>query len=186
MQHEIWKAIPWAPGYEVSSHGRVRSWRKTGKRVGERRKTPLMLKLSPRSSRSTRSKRSVYLAVCLSKGDGTFKTMSVHTLVLEAFEGPCPPGMQGRHRDDRDTRNNAIENLCWGTALENRHDQYTHGTSIQGERVGTASITNERAQKILDATGSIKSIAAEHGAGYHTVWKIKRRVSWKHLTAQVD
>jgi hypothetical protein len=45
---------------------------------------------------------------------GRRKDRLVHRLVLEAFVGPCPEGMECRHLDG-DPANNRRENLCWGT-----------------------------------------------------------------------
>ncbi|QZE10566.1 hypothetical protein SEA_SCOOBYDOOBYDOO_251 [Mycobacterium phage ScoobyDoobyDoo] len=56
----------------------------------------------------------------------TNKTRLVHRLVLEAFVGPCPPGMETRHLDD-DPSNNRLSNLCWGTRLENTMDRVQNG-----------------------------------------------------------
>jgi hypothetical protein len=58
----------------------------------------------------------------------------VHRLVLEAFVGPCPKGMQSRHFPDKDTSNNALTNLQWGTPKQNQDDRITHGTDGRGER----------------------------------------------------
>lgn len=51
----------------------------------------------------------------------------VHRLVLEAFIGPCPSGMECRHLDGNPS-NNRLENLLWGTPLENANDRRRHGT----------------------------------------------------------
>lgn len=42
----------------------------------------------------------------------------IHRLVLEAFVGPCPDGMEVLHLDD-DPTNNHIDNLRYGTHAEN-------------------------------------------------------------------
>lgn len=55
---------------------------------------------------------------------------TVHSLVLEAFVGPCPPGMMARHLDD-DPTNNSLGNLCWGTRSENSHDAVRNGRHWQ-------------------------------------------------------
>lgn len=49
-----------------------------------------------------------------------------HRLVLETFVGPCPEGMQCRHLDGVGT-NNDVANLRWGTASENRRDDWGPG-----------------------------------------------------------
>ena len=60
---------------------------------------------------------------------------TVHSLVLEAFVGPCPPGMEARHADD-DATNNNISNLSWGTRSQNSHD------SIRNEKHFHAGLTH--------------------------------------------
>jgi len=45
----------------------------------------------------------------------------VHRLVLEAFVGPCPDGMEACHLDS-DKTNNRVSNLRWDTHLENMRD----------------------------------------------------------------
>jgi hypothetical protein len=51
---------------------------------------------------------------------------SVHSLVLEAFVCPRPPGMLGLHRDDVKW-NNRVSNLYWGTHAENSRDCVRNG-----------------------------------------------------------
>lgn len=51
----------------------------------------------------------------------------VHRLVLEAFVGPCPEGMEGCHGDG-DPTNNSLGNLRWDTATSNQLDKVRHGT----------------------------------------------------------
>jgi HNH endonuclease len=59
---------------------------------------------------------------------GRWKRFRLHSLVLECFVGPRPPGMECRHLDGNPS-NNALENLAWGTRSENRADQVRHGTA---------------------------------------------------------
>ena len=58
--------------------------------------------------------------------DGKIWRVRVHRLVLEAFVGPAPDGMDGCHRDD-DKDNNTLDNLYWGTRAENMADQVRNG-----------------------------------------------------------
>ena len=46
------------------------------------------------------------------------KTLKVHRLVCEAFNGPAPEGMVCMHLDEN-ARNNRPENLAWGTQKQN-------------------------------------------------------------------
>lgn len=109
--------------YEVSDLGRVRGLDRLeqigGPRPGVRRRRGRVL-------RQFRMKTTPYLYVRLSKeSQGTTRT--VHSLVLDAFAGPCPDGMEGRHLNG-DHRDNVLANLVWGTGSENTLDQVRHGT----------------------------------------------------------
>ena len=69
-----------------------------------------------------------YCVVSLRENSGTGKVTCryVHRLVLEAFVGPCPPGLECLHRD-HDTANNRLRNLRWGTRTENIEDKVKAG-----------------------------------------------------------
>jgi len=58
-----------------------------------------------------------YPCIGLSK-NGIVKTFSVHRLVLEAFIGPCPKGLQCCHGHSG-SANNRLLNLSWGTQEKN-------------------------------------------------------------------
>jgi hypothetical protein len=55
------------------------------------------------------------------------KTRRVHEIILLAFVGPKPPGLECRHLDGNPA-NCALSNLAWGTHLENEADKARHGT----------------------------------------------------------
>lgn len=50
------------------------------------------------------------------------RKLRVHHAVLLTYVGPRPLGMNGLHRDD-DQANNTVENLYWGTHLDNAADR---------------------------------------------------------------
>jgi hypothetical protein len=54
------------------------------------------------------------------------RTRKIHQLVLEAFVGPCPPGMEGCHNNGCPT-DNRLENLRWDTPSSNSQDRIKHG-----------------------------------------------------------
>lgn len=58
----------------------------------------------------------------------------VHRLMLEAFVGPCPPGLEGCHRNDVST-DNRIENLRWDTRSANMLDVVVNGNHPQANKV---------------------------------------------------
>jgi len=67
-----------------------------------------------------------YAQVCLFNHTKK-KTVGVHVLVLTAFVGPCPAGMETLHEDGV-RANNQLSNLRWGTRSENAKDKIRHGT----------------------------------------------------------
>lgn len=120
---ETWKVIPgWEGFYEVSDLGRVRSierkvWHSRG--AGFWKTCPARI-LRPAICRG-------YERVTLQR-DGGADTLAVHRLVLMAFIGPCPDGMEGCHGDD-DRRNNTLVNLRWDTKAANCADRTRNGGS---------------------------------------------------------
>jgi len=54
-------------------------------------------------------------------------TRTVHSLVAEAFIGPCPAGLETRHING-DAGDCHVENLKYGTRSENAEDSKRHGT----------------------------------------------------------
>jgi len=120
---EEWRAVPWYEGsYEASDKGRVRSLDRCifDKNGVKYRLSGILLALNPNSDG--------YPSVCLS---GVTKT--VHRLVLEAFVGPCPDGLECCHEDDEPT-NNCLSNLRWDTKSENQKDSYRHGRKGHGQK----------------------------------------------------
>ena len=109
----------------------------------------------------------------------------VHRLVLEAFTGPCPDGMEVRHFPDRNPANNAAANLVWGTHQQNIHDQRLHNTDNTGERNGQAKLTNEAVRELkMDLSSGMNcSLAAKK---YKISRTQTRRIltgeQWRHIT----
>lgn len=124
---EVWMPIPgYERAYEVSSLGRVRSVDRTivcnnGVRYPYRGRL-----MKPTSLPSG------HLSVDLSRG-GDRQRILVHRLVLTAFVGPCPPGMEGCHNDG-DPTNNSPGNLRWDYHQSNMHDKRRHGTDHQANK----------------------------------------------------
>lgn len=109
MDTEQWADIPGFDGYQASTHGRVRSFLRWGSRGGKIEE-PRIKKLTKRVSPSGLVG-GVYTAL-VSGGKNYHRP--VHRLVLEAFVGPRPEGMQACHYD-KDATNNHIDNLRWDT-----------------------------------------------------------------------
>ncbi|MDP7729539.1 HNH endonuclease [Mycobacterium sp. TY813] len=57
----------------------------------------------------------------------------MHHLVLEAFVGPRPPGLEGCHGNG-DPADNSVANLRWDTRSANVFDSVRHGTHNHASR----------------------------------------------------
>lgn len=118
-----WLPIPGYGGtYEVSDAGDVRSLDRTDPYGRRRRGGARKLRVAP----------SGHLSVALSS-NGISRTFRVHHLVLEAFVGPRPAGMEGCHWDD-DPANNSVGNLRWDTRSANVHDCIRNGNHAMTNR----------------------------------------------------
>ena len=145
---ENWRSISGYEGlYEVSDHGRVRSLdhivEKNG-RYGNLRQQ----RYKGRILALNKPKPNKYQTVNLWR-DGQGRVRQVHRLVIEAFVGPCPKGMECRHFPDGDTSNNRVENLSWGTRVENAADRVAQNTHNRGERNENAQLTRADIGKIF-------------------------------------
>ena len=109
--------IAGAAGYRIGSDGSLWSCRSFGK-------SRKLVATWRRLAIHRRNYGSRYCVVCirLSPGKSPVSCHYVHRLVLEAFVGPCPEGMECRHLEG-DTANNALSNLAWGTPQENAADK---------------------------------------------------------------
>jgi len=124
-----------------------------------------------------------YPRVCLSKA-GKEATRRTHQLVLEAFVGPKPEGYVTRHLNGIPS-DNRVENLCWGTQMQNQADRKLHGTSNEGERGGGSKLTETQVLEIraLYSTGRYTQqvLGDLYGAAQTNISLIVRRKNWKHI-----
>lgn len=165
------KPIPGFPNYSITQDGRVWS--------NNQRKLWCRLKLD----------RYGYFQIGLWNGKRSV-FLGVHRLVLQTFVGPCPKGMQCRHLNGNRT-DNRLENLCWGTRIENMQDRELHGNTFhaQGEKHGASKLTEQDVRMIIYMyrTGLFlqKEIAGIYSIGRELVSKIVLRKRWKHLYAKI-
>ena len=124
FQNEIWKPVPGTHGYyEASNLGRVRSVDRVEVHKNGRtyhRKGRIL---------SQHLIRNGYYQTTTRVNGKPFERM-VHRLVLAAFTGEFPEGMQVCHNNGN-PQDNRIENLRWGTISDNTNDRVRHGTHNQ-------------------------------------------------------
>ena len=164
---EEWRPVSGHSGYEVSDHGRVRSYRTL---QGHPCKKPRIMKLMVVQG---------YLHIKLGR---SFQS-TVHRLVAAAFLGPCPEGMECRHLDG-DRLNARLDNLIYGTKAENYDDRRRHGTHNTGERHGNSKLTDARASLIKTSTTSAKELAEKFGVTPSSISKVRTGRSWTHVPAR--
>lgn len=124
-----------------------------------------------------------HLSIRLSRNMGG-KGFLIHRLVLLAFVGPCPDGMEACHYPDQNPANNRLENLRWDTRAGNEKDKIENGTDNRGARHGMSKLTEDRVLEIrrLCKEGvPRREISAKFGISKDYVGEIDRRVAWKHL-----
>jgi hypothetical protein len=171
---EIWKPLFDEPWYEVSNHGRVRSWIAQPPWDGGRLSEPHYL-------RSARARG--YSAVVVGPR-GTRRHWLVHLLVLYAFVGPLPEGMQTRHLDGN-KRNNHLSNLKYGTPPENGADRVRLGEIPRGADHYLTKLTDARVleirQRYANGEGSYRQLGREYGVDNTTIMRIVRGLTWTHL-----
>lgn len=127
MSDERWSQVAGYEGlYDVSDLGRVRSCgrytptsRGAQRWWAERMLTPSPI---PGGYRTVRLYR-----------NGVGRTRTVHRLVLEAFVGPAPEGMECCHGPGGPA-DNRLTNLRWDTQAANSADQFEHGTQFNAHK----------------------------------------------------
>ncbi len=165
---ETWKTHPKWTDYAISDLGRVKRVTQ-GQRAtpGRILKTPLDTPGYPQVNLSTPKQ----------------KHFRVHTLVLETFIGERPYGNVCRHLDG-DKTNNKLENICWGTEVENSDDSDRHGVRQKGETNGHAVLSDDDVITIREmyAGGTMQWVLAEkYGVSRSHVSGIVNRTFWRHL-----
>lgn len=112
------------------------------------------------------------------------KWRRLHHVVLEAFVGPRPPGMEGCHNDG-DFTNNRPRNLRWDTHKSNGEDMIAHGKSTRGEKNTQSKLTAADVRSIRSeyARGgiSLTELGRRHGVSQPCISLIVHRKIWKHL-----
>ena len=121
-----------------------------------------------------------YYQVSLSK-EGKVKAWSVHRLVMLAFVGELPAGMETRHLNS-DKLDNRLENLAYGTKAENMQDAVKVGTLV----FSRSKLTQEDVMAIASDTRSNREIAKAFCCHVGTVQAIKTRKSFKGFTGNIE
>lgn len=167
--NELYAPVPgWEGFYEVSDQGSVRSLDRyvSHWRGGQR--------LYPGKELIPKTDRYGYQEVGLSR-EGKKVSCKVHTLVLRAFSGEAN-GLQARHLNGNAV-DNRLENLVWGTALENSADRVKHGTQVR-------KLTEEQVKEIKELCKqgmTQRIIALKFGVSHGLISNIHQGKDWRHV-----
>jgi hypothetical protein len=167
------KPIPGFPGYEITDDGRVWS-NKTRRGVA-----------GGRWLRAHKSNYGYKQVALYSNGVATLRV--VHRLVLEAFVGPRPSGMECCHNNG-DPSDNRLENLRWDTRSANQKDAVRHGSAGGFKNRGRGGkLTAANVLRIADlrkAGFSLRYISRVYGISIAQVSNIAHHKTWRHLWAK--
>jgi hypothetical protein len=119
--------------------------------------------------------------------DGRNFVVQVCYLVLEAFVGPRPEGMEACHFPDRNPRNSRADNLRWDTKSGNQADRRHHGTvtQLKGEDNPHAELTARQVLEIVHRRRNGekgKALAAEFNTSPSNISCICLGQAWSHVT----
>jgi hypothetical protein len=179
IANEVWKPVAGYEGlYEVSNQGRVRSVDReilfTG-RWGHHKRKLRGVVLKP--LRHTGG----YQRIMLWK-DGSAHQTYVHKLVLEAFAGFRPLGMQVAHANGN-KHDNGLSNLRWATPSENQADRIAHGTAQTGKPRRNTPVGREKALAMRTAYTNgrltITEVARQFGVPRTTAASIINNKVWR-------
>lgn len=200
MEKEQWKKIEGFKFYEVSNYGRVRSLSRQITRNNPRWKTAPKQKITVGGKLlkgwiSSPSKNYLRKKVALRKNGKTYEKM-VHSLVLTAFVGKGPKGMEACHNNGNPL-DNYYKNLRWDTHQSNMADAEKHGTKRlppvhSGESHPNSTISDEDVSKIRSMKyvhGLYASLSKEYNVALNTISRIytgKSRMVFQELPGGGD
>lgn len=164
---EHWKPLPgFSSRYEVSDHGRIRSFARKEEKL-----------LTPYRS-STCHRR-----VALTSDAGNVVTMNVGAAVLTAFVGPRPKRHHAGHLNGNPD-DNRLQNLKWVLPRENCAHKRVHGTHLSGEGVCKAKLTQIQVDEIrasAAAGASNRELSRTFGVGVEVIGRIVGNKRWRGL-----
>lgn len=180
---EIWKPIAGFEGwYEVSNLGNVRSLDRDLEPSRTRFGGTRVMRYKGRTLQF-RPDHKGYLRVGIVRGakrSGSDKYVA--HLVLAAFVGQRPEGMEACHCDGNKL-NNRLDNLRWDTPINNQFDKRLHGTHGEGEKHSQAKLNSLIVRVIRRASEkkyfNAKELAELFNVSVKQVRDIIARRQWK-------
>jgi len=174
--NEEWRPISGFVGYEISSLGQVRSYRKRGVGAKSLAETPKLLKQT--------IDRYGYLTVHLSV-NGKSLTKTVHRLLAKAFLDTPPSSVHQAAHIDGNSLNNIVTNIYWATPKQNSRDRVNHGTQIRGVNHHSAKLDEIKVKAIREeyamGYGTHKQLAMRYGVTKASITGLLSGKNWAHV-----
>lgn len=171
---EEWRAVLEFPGYWASDLGRIRSGDK-------------ILKPTPKPGKWNYLQVQVWAGDLLCEHCNRRKNSrqyhrTVHSLVMLAFKGPRPEGMQIGHLDGNPLNNN-VSNLKYVTGKQNAEHREAHGTVVRGTKHWKAKLSEDQVRKIrkMALRTNHKAIAEIFEISPANAQAVINRKTWKHI-----
>lgn len=175
---EMWRPVLGYEGsYEASNMGQVRSVPRIVRSGahGAMRKAGGVI-LSPiMGSRG-------YPVVNLTR-QGSRRQLFLHKVILEAFTGARPEGMEACHNNG-DTADARLDNLRWDTRSGNHKDKRKHGTWQVGEKANNSKLTEATVIEIRRRGLTAAQARREFGLSKTNATRIVRGDTWWYLNEQ--
>lgn len=168
----LYREVPGFPGYRVGDDGSVWTQWQRGrwfKRLADWRQ----MKTPPDNHG--------YPQINLRDANRRKRHFRLHMLVMLAFRGLTPPDLEIRHLNC-DPLDNRLENLAFGTSLENSADTVRMGRQCKGETRPKAKLTWAKVAAIRyrAAQGERqKELAMEYGVSDSVISEIVAGKMWK-------
>jgi len=149
LLHPLSGAI--VPEYEVSDHGRVRSWKVAGGRsTGTSAEAPRILQ-----GNQQRYGHTCYTLRLAGKSVYRFG----HRMVVDTFAGGCPEHMEVLHKNG-DAADNRLSNLRVASRTENAHDRAFHARHGKGivRRGAPVFLTESERRQLLTIRDAVQEM----------------------------
>jgi hypothetical protein len=124
----------------------------------------------------------LYVKLCSKHGR---KRMAVHRLVLTAFVGPCPEGMEACHGPGGPA-DNRLANLRWDTRSANHVDMHDDAAARDECVHPKARLTPAQVREIVARLASGSTTAAlgrEYGVSQAAIVDIRVGRTWRRVTS---
>lgn len=173
---EVWKDVPgYGDHYEASSLGRIRSKERIVSKWQYKAQCIINMTYPARILKGTLGEWghiNLHLSI-----DGIKIRIAAHTLVLLAFKGRCPLGMEGCHNNGK-ADDNRPDNLRWDTHFNNNQDRKKHGRYASRESHHMVKLTPAQVHDIRTSKQTGIFMAKKYSIGASQVSRIRNGQSW--------